>query len=99
MTPEERKWIEELRRTKTSGNIGFGGRQMRRLLAIVDGLEAEADFLARILAASSEDYPEDQFCKGPARPGCAGLTDTNLCYVCWRAKARGTLKQEQNHDQ
>lgn len=38
MNSDDRAWVEMLRETKTSGNIGFGGRQMRRLLGIVDGL-------------------------------------------------------------
>ena len=36
MNSDDRAWVEMLRETKTSGNIGFGGRQMRRLLGIVD---------------------------------------------------------------
>ena len=70
MNSEDRAWVEMLRETKTSGNIGFGGRQMRRLLGIVDALEAEADELAKRLADSSAPCPENRFCVGPVRLGC-----------------------------
>lgn len=95
MNGDDRAWIELLRATKTSGNIGFGGRQMRRLLGIVDGLEAEADELARCLAESNAPCPENQFCKGPVRPGCEGLKEKQLCGKCYRAAAA----QEKIHDQ
>lgn len=95
MDAKDREWIEFLRQTKTSGNIGFGCRQMRRLLGIVDGLEAEADTLARCLAESNAPCPENSFCVGPVRPGCEGLKEGQLCRKCYRAAA----VEEKNHDQ
>lgn len=95
MNSEDRAWVEMLRETKTSGNIGFGGRQMRRLLGIVDALEAEADELAKRLADSSAPCPENRFCVGPVRLGCEGLKGKAVCMKCYRAAA----VQEKNHDQ
>lgn len=92
MTPEDRAWIKKLRATKTSGPIGWGCRQMRRLLDIVDALDAEAEYLARHLVASDEQCPADRFCEGPARPGCQGLKDIDLCCKCWRHAATSQEK-------
>ena len=94
MNSDDRAWVEMLRETKTSGNIGFGGRQMRRLLGIVDGLEAEAGTLVRRLVKSSAPCPENRFCVGPVRPDCEGLKKEQLCRKCYLAAAM----QEKNHD-
>lgn len=88
MTDKDRAWIDELRETKTEGHIGFGCRQMRRLLAIVDSLDAEADKLARSLAQSSAPCPTDGFCVDKARPECPGLDDETKCQTCYREEAR-----------